>query len=108
MPKPSRDNVAALMQLPLICPKTRARLLRDGDWLVSIDPENRLRYPIRNDIPVLLVEEATFLSVAEWTQILDSHREEADRLQKETEKLLAEIAARDKDKKKPTETPLKS
>ena len=40
----------------LRCPLTRSRLRLEGDWLVA--ETGGLRYPIRNGIPVLLVEEA--------------------------------------------------
>lgn len=40
----------------LVCPLTRSRLHQDGDELVSeVGP---LRYPIRDGIAVLLIEEA--------------------------------------------------
>lgn len=40
----------------LVCPATRAPLRQDGDELVS--DEARLAYPIRDGVPVLIVEEA--------------------------------------------------
>jgi len=44
----------------LVCPLTRSKLQQDGDWLVATSPlDAGLRYPIRNGIPVLLVDEAT-------------------------------------------------
>lgn len=43
----------------LVCPLTRSKLRRDGDFLVAERPDGAgLRYPIRNGIPVLLVDEA--------------------------------------------------
>ena len=42
----------------LVCPKTKSKLVIEGDWLVSVDPQSRLRYGIRNGIPVMLVDEA--------------------------------------------------
>ncbi len=41
----------------LRCPLTRSRLRMEGDELVA--ETGGLRYPIRDGIPVLLVEEAT-------------------------------------------------
>ena len=55
----------------LRCPLSRQPLVQDGDWLVSTDPETRRRYPIVDDFPVLLVEEAEELSVADWKAHLD-------------------------------------
>ncbi|HIQ39713.1 MAG TPA: Trm112 family protein [Sulfurivirga caldicuralii] len=42
----------------LVCPLTKTRLVydRDKQWLVSTAA--KLAYPIREDIPVLLVDEA--------------------------------------------------
>lgn len=40
----------------LVCPVTRSKLQRDGDYLVA--EVGGLKYPIRNGIPVLLAEEA--------------------------------------------------
>ncbi len=42
----------------LVCPLTRTKLIydRDRQWLVSTAA--KLAYPIREDIPVLLVDEA--------------------------------------------------
>ena len=42
----------------LACPacKTRVELLADR-WLVCQNPECRRKYPIRDDIPIMLIEE---------------------------------------------------
>lgn len=50
----------------LCCPVSRKPLVQQGDWLISTDPEGRLRYPIRNEIPVLLEEEAEKLDEESW------------------------------------------
>ncbi len=43
----------------LVCPLTRSALRLEGDELVATKPEGAgLRYPIRDGIPVLLVDEA--------------------------------------------------
>lgn len=43
----------------LVCPLTRSKLYQDGDHLVANRPEAAgLRYPIRDGIPVLLVDSA--------------------------------------------------
>ncbi|GJQ62483.1 MAG: hypothetical protein SCALA702_15360 [Melioribacteraceae bacterium] len=57
----------------LCCPKTKAELVLDGEFLVSTDSETRLRYRIEENIPVMLVEEAEELSVEEWQQIMEKH-----------------------------------
>ena len=45
----------------LVCPKCKSKveLKGDGNALRCINAECRLVYPIREDIPVMLVEEAT-------------------------------------------------
>ena len=54
----------------LVCPKTHADLVYDGSCLVSTDPESRLRYAIRDDIPVMLVDEAEAVPLDEWTDLM--------------------------------------
>lgn len=44
----------------LVCPLTRSKLRQEGDWLVAEKPAGAgLRYPIRDGIPILLIDEAT-------------------------------------------------
>lgn len=44
----------------LVCPLTRSPLKQDGDWLIAQKPEGTgLRYPIKDGIPVLLMDQAT-------------------------------------------------
>ena len=50
----------------LVCPKTKAPLIQSGDWLYSTDSESRLRYPIRDGIPIMLIEEAETVEVDEF------------------------------------------
>lgn len=43
----------------LVCPLTRSPLRQEGDELVAALPEGAgLRYPIRDGIPILLMDEA--------------------------------------------------
>lgn len=43
----------------LVCPVTRSPLTQQGDHLVAARPEGAgLKYPIRDDIPILLPDEA--------------------------------------------------
>ena len=48
---------AALLKL-LACPKCKEPVVQNGDWLVCQGTLCGLRYPIRNGIPVMLIEEA--------------------------------------------------
>lgn len=53
---PLDDKLLAI----LVCPLTRSPLKQEGDWLVAQQPEGEgLRYPIRDGIPVLLMDQAT-------------------------------------------------
>jgi uncharacterized protein len=45
----------------LVCPRTGARLDYDADAQELISKPARLAYPIRNGIPVMLVDEARAL-----------------------------------------------
>lgn len=57
----------------LVCPKTRRPLVIDDQSFVSTCPETRLRYPITDQIPRLLVEEADQLSPEAWSAIMARH-----------------------------------
>lgn len=50
----------------LVCPKTHARLVQVGDWLYSTDPNDRRKYPIRDGIPIMLIEESVPVSQEEY------------------------------------------
>jgi len=54
----------------LVCPKCHAELVQDGDALVCTNSEVRLRYPILEDIPRLLVDEAEVLSPEAWQAVM--------------------------------------
>ena len=44
----------------LVCPYCKSRLdLHDEKWLLCQNPECRRKYPIQDDIPVMLVEEGS-------------------------------------------------
>jgi uncharacterized protein YbaR (Trm112 family) len=42
----------------LVCPRTRAKVVQVGNWLYSTDASDRRRYPIRDGIPIMLIEES--------------------------------------------------
>jgi len=43
----------------LVCPLTRSPLTQEGDHLVAAEPAGAgLRYPIRDGIPVMLIDQA--------------------------------------------------
>ena len=51
----------------MACPESHAPLREIGNWLVSTDPETRRRYPIRDGIPVMLLEESEVMNVDDWS-----------------------------------------
>jgi uncharacterized protein YbaR (Trm112 family) len=57
----------------LVCPKSKSPLVQDGSSLVCTDPGCRLRYDIRDDIPVMLVDEAAELGVEQWSAMMRKH-----------------------------------
>ena len=57
----------------LCCPETKADLVLDGDFLISVDKETRKRYRIEDDIPIMLIDEAEELTMEEWSAIMDKH-----------------------------------
>ena len=42
----------------LACPQCKADVKLEGDKIVCTNPQCGLRYPIRDDIPVMLIDEA--------------------------------------------------
>jgi len=71
----------------LACPACHARLLATVDSLVCTGTECRLRFPIREGIPVLLVEEAELLDEVDWQAAVGDCAEDsvADHLASPTE-----------------------
>ncbi|MEM6458745.1 MAG: Trm112 family protein [Planctomycetota bacterium] len=56
----------------LVCPLTRSPLRQEGGWLVAQRPAGAgLRYPVRDGVPVLLIDEAT---LPEGVEDLDAFR----------------------------------
>lgn len=54
----------------LACPESRASLVQSGDWLYSTDPATRRRYPIRDGIPVMLLDESEVVDPAEFARVV--------------------------------------
>ena len=55
------------------CPKSRSELVLDGNALVSVDPECRLKYDIRDGIPCMIPDDAATLGIDEWSAIMSRH-----------------------------------
>ena len=57
----------------LCCPETKAKLVLDGETLVSTNKKTRRRYRIEDDIPVMLIDESEQLSMEAWTKIMKKY-----------------------------------
>lgn len=58
-----------LMEM-LICPLARKPLVQVGDWLYSTDSDTRRRYPIRDGIAVMLIDESEIVSPEEFNKVM--------------------------------------
>jgi uncharacterized protein YbaR (Trm112 family) len=57
----------------LQCTRSRSKLVHDGEKLVCVDPECRLQFSIRDNIPVMLVDEAQQMVPPEWSRVMQTH-----------------------------------
>ena len=58
----------------LACPESKAPLIPLGEWLYSTDPATRRRYPVRDGIPIMLIEESEVVADDEFQRIMAEHR----------------------------------
>lgn len=56
MPETSTNHLDTELLSILRCPLTRSKLRQEGDWLIA--EVGGLAYPVRDGIPVMLIEEA--------------------------------------------------
>lgn len=54
----------------MVCPIAHAPLVQVGDWLYSTDPQTRRKYPVRDCIPIMLVDESLVAEPAEFDRIM--------------------------------------
>ena len=54
----------------MVCPESHAPLREIDGWLVSTDAGTRRRYPVRDGIPVMLLEESEVMSEPEWEDVM--------------------------------------
>ena len=59
----------------LVCPLSKAPLIQRGDWLYSMDAQTRRRYPIRDGIPIMLIDEAEQVDEDEFNRVMASNEE---------------------------------
>ena len=54
----------------MVCPVAHAPLVQVGDWLYSTDPASRRKYPIRDGIPIMLIDESEVTDQAEFDRVM--------------------------------------
>jgi uncharacterized protein YbaR (Trm112 family) len=54
----------------LVCPESHAKLVLVGDWLYSTDPATRRRYPVRDGIPIMLIDDSEVVAEEEFQRIM--------------------------------------
>ena len=57
----------------LACPDCKTPVVLDGKQLVCRNGECRRVYEIRDDIPIMMIEESTVLGDEEWRTIMAAH-----------------------------------
>lgn len=67
-PRPNREMDAALLSL-LVCPLSRGPLRYDKDKHELVSEKAGLAYPVKDGIPVMLVDEARQLDSSEMARI---------------------------------------
>lgn len=58
----------------LACPQSHAPVVLDGEWIVSTDAATRRRYPIKDEIPVMLIEESEEMPEDAWREVMQRHQ----------------------------------
>ena len=59
-----------LLDRILVCTKCRSPLVHDGDGLVCVTADCRLRFAILHEIPNMLVEDAVAVPVDAWAPVM--------------------------------------
>jgi uncharacterized protein YbaR (Trm112 family) len=60
------------------CPVAHKPVVQVGDWLYCTDSETRRKYPIRDGIPVMLIEDSQVADPEEFAQAMARGREEQE------------------------------
>lgn len=62
----------------LECPVAHVPVVQVGDWLYSTDPETRRKYPIRDDIPIMLIDESEVANPEEFERVMAQAKQPQD------------------------------
>ena len=54
----------------LVCPVCHSKFVVDGHSFVCQSPDCRLRFTVKDDIPVMLADDARLLSPEEWSAVM--------------------------------------
>ncbi len=55
------------------CPQSKSPLIMHGERVICVGPKCRLGFDIRDNIPVLLVDEATPIDKSDWSSIMEEN-----------------------------------
>jgi len=58
----------------MVCPVTHAPLVQVGDWLYSTDAQTRRKYPVRDGIPIMLIDESKVADPDEFSRAMAESR----------------------------------
>ena len=75
---PKMSPIDAELLRILECPVGHVPVLQVGDWLYSTDPETRRKYPIRDDIPVMLIEDSEVADPEEFERVMAQVKQPQD------------------------------
>jgi uncharacterized protein YbaR (Trm112 family) len=67
----------------MVCPITHAPVVQSGDWIYSTDEETRYKYPIRDGIPIMLIDEKQVADPDEFRRVMAEAAEKAKQQQKD-------------------------
>jgi uncharacterized protein YbaR (Trm112 family) len=60
-----------LLDRILVCTKCRSPLVRDGDGLVCVTADCRLKFSILHEIPNMLIEDAVAVPADTWAPVME-------------------------------------
>lgn len=54
----------------MACPVSRAPVVQVGEWIYSTDRQTRRRYPIRDGIPIMLIDDSEVVEPEEFDRVM--------------------------------------